>query len=248
MIGLALCVALFAPAWTEDAVTRDLKGGERAGYEDHDVDRFLARFAPEAQWVQGRRAAADAYDVRLGMKVARRWLRIERAGPPEQRRLEFVEVSAALDADPPTVTLVESLAGLGMRQLVKVRFTLKKSPKGWQIVERRQWPVEDRSGPIPVLYNDAYWLEADAVLDNPGTDTAAERLDALLSAHRFAELFDLAGWLIRQPNAPMRAWTERARAAWRLGKVDVARAAAKAARAQRANPGVPANLLNAPKR
>lgn len=242
MILLALGVALLAPAWTDQAVIRTLKGAERAAIEDHDVTRLFARFAKDGRWITGRRAVADAHDVQFDVRTAQQVMRVKLDGPPGRSRLAFVDASAELAAEPPTVSLTLSHDDMGRRLLSTVRYVLRQTRGGWQIVERRQWPLEARGGLAPSIFNDAFWLDADARVDQPGTDTGLERLDALLAARRIAEAAALVERLMQQPDPPRQVWTARARIAWLLGRLDVARAAALAARKHGADAGVPSAL------
>lgn len=243
IFGLLIAALLAPPALDEAQVVRALKQAERLAYEEHDPAPLLARLAPDVRWINGRRGSAGPHDVVLDLQTLRAILKLDLAGLPADGRLDFAKTSANLDADPPSVEFVETRKFHGGRSLIGVRFTLQVAVKGWRIAERRQWDIEEKVGIIPTLFNDEYWLDADAVIDQPGTDSADERLDALLAARRYSELRDLATRLVAQPSPKAEWWSFLARAEFRLGRLEAARRAARKAHAAGSIMRVPGSLL-----
>lgn len=250
MIASLLVAALLAPpALVEAEVVRALKQSERLAFEEHDLGAQLRHFAKDARWITGRRAVPDAYDVVFDLKAARAVLALDLGDAPAGGRLDFMKTEADLEADPPTVRFVEVRKFHGGRSLVGVRFVLRTTARGWAIAERRQWDLEERTSVIPTLYDDAYWLDADAVIDQPGTDSARERLDALMAARRYGEARALAKRLLDGPPPHGDWWGFLSQAEFRLGNLDAARAAGLKARASGTSAVLPRALFKAtPKR
>lgn len=243
ILGLLVAVLAAPGALDEEQVVAALKQAERVGLEEHDQAGLLRHFAPDGRWVVGRRAAPDAHDVILDLGTMREILALDLAGIPNESRVDFAKVTPDLDADPPTVELIEVRKFHGGRSLVGVRFTLAPKGGGWQVVERRQWDIEERVGLIPTLYDDAYWLDADAVIDYPGTDSAKERLDALFAARRYAEVRTLARQLLGEAPNDATALSFLAQVEFRLGNLEAARDAARKARLAGGAPAVPEALM-----
>lgn len=239
-----LVIALLAgPAWTDAGVTRAIKKAERAGFEQHDLDGLMALMRPGARWINGRRADPDAHDVVLPIKTARAVLRLVYTGPPGTRRVDFLKTTVDLNAKPPTVELLVSRRSRGGRALARVAFELAQDEKGWGVVSRREWPLEERMGPMPTLLDDAFWLDADAAVEQPGTDTLSERFNALLEARRYAQLIREAKVIAGHHEEDAALWSLWAQAAYRTGDLDEARRLAKIARSKGASPGVPPALI-----
>lgn len=239
-----LLIALMAgPAWTDADVSQVVKKAERAGYEHHDVAGILRIMRPGARWIVGRRAVADAHDVVMTQAIVADVLRLQYAGPPGSRRVDFLETTVELDADPPRIMLIQSRRFSGGRVLTGTLFELARDAKGWGVITRREWPIEDRMGPFPTLYDDAFWLDADTGIDQPCSDTLAERFSALMNARRYAQLAREAAGLAARGGTDPKIWSFWAQAAYRLGKLSDARRLGRIARDKGGLPQLPAELM-----
>jgi hypothetical protein len=239
-----LLIALMAgPAWTDAGVGQVIKKAERAGDEPHAVAGGLRLMRPGARWIVGRTAVADAHDVVMTQKTVADVLRLQYAGPPGSRRVDFLETTVELDADPPRVMLTQSRRFSGGRVLTGTLFELARDAKGWGVVTRREWPIEERMGPLPTLYDAAFWLDADTALEQPCSDTLAERFSALLNARRYAQLAREATRLAARGGTDPKIWTFWAQAAYRLGQLSEARRLARIAGDKGGLPQLPSQLM-----
>ena len=239
-----LLIAMLAgPGWTEAGVGNAIKKAERAGFEQHDMDGLLRHMRPGAPWVVGRTAVPDAHDVVMSQKAVSKLLRLSYSGPPGTRRVDFLKTSVALDAEPPTAELTQSRQSPGGRVLMRTAFTLVRDAQGWGVAARREWPLEEHTGPMPTLYDTGYWLDADLAVDQPTTDTLAERFGALMGARRYAQLAHEAKALVAGGITDSQIWAFWAEATFRLGDLDEARRLARIAIKKGGTPRMPPELL-----
>ena len=241
-MGLLIAL-LLGPGWTDAEVVNRIKKAERAGFEHHDLAGQLQILLPKARWVIGRTGAPDEHDVVLDQAGISGLLRLDYAGPPGSRRVDFEKTEVDLQADPPMVELIQSRRFHGGRILLHTRFELARDAEGWGVSTRREWPLEERVGPLPTLFNDAFWLDADAVVEQPSTDTVGERFDALLIARRYAQLVREASVLTERGVEDPKIKSFWARAAFRLGDLGEAIRLGRVVLKEGGVPGLPAALL-----
>ncbi|MCB9536901.1 MAG: hypothetical protein H6704_11665 [Myxococcales bacterium] len=234
LTGLLLVGAAHARTADEAALLRTIKKAEQAGFERHQLKRYLEAFAPTCTWTIGRREKPGEYDtvVPYADHVAQQTERFELPVAGKDR-VYLQDEKVTIEGDDGTVRarVARHFFG-GSDEWMRV-YTAKKSAKGaWHVTAVRAWPLRESIGPQTILFDDAFWTYADKMVEEQleaDNATFESRMVALVQARRFAEAHALTVKASEGSKDPL-IWTARAEAAFEIGKLDDALAAARKAR------------------
>jgi hypothetical protein len=251
---LLLCFA--APALSApdpgEALLRDLKRAERAGFERHDLKAFMAMMTDDVSWVRGRREVADEHDVKLDAKMLRELMALRWKRPPTGRpRMYFHDEEVEVDGAKAVVQVDVTRQFFGGSDAGKRRYELERMGKGkaarWKVRRVREWLLRSSVGGDPEdLSTDTFWIDVDERVDEmrkePGTVSLAGRLAVLVKARRLPEAYAEAVAETEKSPRSTEAWLARAALALEVGRVADARAAAATARKIERTVDIPALL------
>lgn len=234
LTGLLLVTPAAARTDDEAALLRTIKKAEQAGFERHQLKRYLEAFAPDCTWTTARREKPGEYEISVpyAHHVAQQTERFE-LPVTGKSRIYLQDEKVTLEGDQGTVRarVARHFFG-GSDEWMRV-YTAKRTAKGaWQVTAVRAWPVRESIGPQTILFDDAFWTYADKMADEQlkaDNATFESRMVALVQARRFAEAHALTVKASEGSKAPL-IWTARAEAAFEVGDLEDARAAARKAR------------------
>jgi hypothetical protein len=234
LTGLLLVGAAHARTEDEAALLRTIKKAEQAGFERHQLKRYLEAFAPECTWTTARREKPGEYDTTVAYAdhVAQQTERFE-LPVTGKARIYLQEEQVTIEGATGTLRarVARHFFG-GSDEWMRV-YTAKKTDKGaWQVTTVRAWPVRESIGPQTIVFDDAFWAYADQMVDEQSKTEGAtfeSRMVALVQARRFAEAHALTKEATKDSKDPL-IWTARAETAFEIGDLEDARVAARKAR------------------
>jgi hypothetical protein len=217
----------------EDAVVeRLIVDSQRAGFERHDLEAYLAPWADDGLIVIGRGPEASPHDHAITRAQNEAIKRLRFAGrPPRGARMSHAEARVEVDGDQAVMTVQTSFRSEGVVEVVRERYTLARRAGRWQITENRWWLEAAGFGDESIAYDAERWAELDAAVESARESGDRERLAfALAAASRHAEALALWKEITVEPDASGRAWSARALSALLSGDADDALASFHRAR------------------
>jgi hypothetical protein len=223
-----------------EAVLRLVDEGQRAGWERHDLEGYMAQWASEARLVAGRAPEPGPHDWSLQREAIRATRQVRFAEPlPVGRSMNVELVAFTLEGDGALLQTRTTLRQPGYVEAVGEHYRLHRSEAGWRVVENRWWPLETIAGAERIVYDEAYWQAADAEVEAArAAGEPGALVDALTRAYRFPEALEAMRAWTAEPDAPAALWLVRARLALLVGEVSDGREAWE--RARQLDPTVPA--------
>jgi WD40 repeat protein/serine/threonine protein kinase len=203
-----------------DAIFRAVTETEAAGWQRHDLARFLAGRTADYREEAGRTATPDKHDVRFDrvtLQKARAW---DFYGPgPKGLHTRIENCRVERKGDEASVSYEATGQNAVWFRTWAVRTRLKKTGQGWKIAFLRGWPVRGLAQGRGVALDAAWWKARDVEADKaPETKRAA----LLLEAERPADTLALLRRRTAAAGASAEEWALRGRAALRLGNVEEA--------------------------
>ncbi|MEX0937675.1 MAG: hypothetical protein WDZ59_07420 [Pirellulales bacterium] len=224
LLLLLLCAGTRSASSSEDegAVVELVQQSQRAGFQRHDFEKYIAAWDANGQIVGGRLAHPGKYDTKLSRAQieATRRLRF-RAAPPTELAMSFSNVASQIEGDRAEVRYRTTIEGNGAVEVVDELYRLRKVNGEWKITENRWWPVEMGRADSPTKLDEAVWQAMDAQiarLDQAGDLAAKAR--ALFSAFRFTEAYATAKSLTGDSPDDAEAWILRGRTALFAGDAE----------------------------
>jgi hypothetical protein len=215
-------------------ILKPLKAAERAGYERHQLKRYLTAFTKDAVWTHGRRAVKGPYDrVYTHAQQVDQLKRIWSVPATGRARLYFRQEALQLTDDNTTATYEVEIRHtfFGGNKEFGRRYVLKKQGKRWLIASVREWPREHQLGIEHTLFSDEFWLSCDESIEKSPATAPLSRMMQFMEAWRYTEALDVIRAACEGPNPTANLWIARATLAIEISQIDEARAAVKAARA-----------------
>lgn len=234
LTGLLLATPAAARTDDEAALLRTIRKAEQAGFERHQLKRYLEAFAPECTWTIGRREKPGEFEISLpyASHVGQQSERFELPATGKAR-IYLQDEKVTIEGDRGTVRarVARHFFG-GSDEWMRVYVAKRTAKDAWQVTAVRAWPVRESIGPQTITFDDAFWSYADKTVDEQlkaDNGTFESRMVALVQARRFAEAHALTVKASANSRDPL-LWTARAEAAFEIGDLDDARAAARKAR------------------
>jgi WD40 repeat protein len=211
-----------------DAVLR----AEYLGWMRHDLGAYLAIRADDVRVTHGRGEEPDRHDLTMDRSQLEAIRRIQFGEPlPTAGQSSYEDVRVEVGGD---------RASLGFRVVGAWKdgfsegaalFRLRRTARGWQIVEERGWPVRSRQGPKTVVYDAETWKAKDAAVEVRRGGDLRKLAEALDEASRPAEAHAVARELTAQDGASARDWSLRGNLAVKAGDAQDAQSAFRMAQA-----------------
>lgn len=216
-----------------------LTASQKAGFERHDIDGYLAVWSDDAVLVGGRGPSEGPHDLTLNRQQLEATKRLRFSGN------DSFGVFTPTDA---TVELEGKLAEVRWRmtsgsdefvEVVDELYRLRKTEEGWRVYLNRYWFVE--AGPKGRLVaRDAAFYEAQdkAATEAKAAGDSAAEFEALAAGGRFKDAFQVLQEGAKEDSEP-EAWGRLAIFAVIVGEVEEAKKAACKARAITPTPSLP---------
>jgi tetratricopeptide (TPR) repeat protein len=227
------------------AILKRVKQAERAGYERHDLKRYLGLFDAAATVAIGRLSESDGHDRVYDLTRWSTLKALETAEAPHKLDLLYFR-SAVLKVDGETARLEIDMRVdfFGGHRVNRVRYDLAlkanrappkhaapgqaigERPEDWKVVAVRFWPLVEELGGEPSRFSVEYWKRKDEEAAKPpeGLDELAV-IARLLFAWRFADAEKALVALAAQKPERADVWLALARARLELGEFEAAKEA-----------------------
>ena len=167
-----------------------LIASQRAGWEDGDIDTYLAQWHPEAALILARSEQPGEYDQRIEMDQLGPTRRLRMTDVDTGVELAFSDIRVEIDGQRAIVSWRAVTAGPDsvFRELMRERYLLSRSGEGWVVMENRAWFLGIEVNGEKTMFSEAEWARRDAAAE------AAQEVNdprvlraALLDAYRFPE-------------------------------------------------------------
>ncbi len=243
LFGLLLCIASAATAEDADpathkAIQERVTQTQQAGYERHDLPRYLSLFSDDVRVTVGRTATPDKLDVTIDRQqlVATRSFYFGGVAS-ENHRMEFSDIKVKIAGQQATLTALVKYREENYQMTNRERFHLRHDGGEWKVYELRAWPYAINVSGFHQRYNDAYWKRSDreAFAALRGGNARAI-VEACGQAQRFRAGLLFSTWKIEQDDATASDWVYHGWNNFHLGNVVTCKAAFR--RALRMNPDV----------
>lgn len=246
------------------AIIKRIKQAERAGYERHDLKRYLAAFDSAAVVTIGRLSEPEGYDRVYDLARWSLLKRLETAGAAHKQDLMYFR-SADLKVEGETARLEIDMRidFFGGHRVNRVRYDVAlkanrvppknatpgkgigERPEDWRIVGIRFWPLAEQVGVEPLRFDATYWKgKDDEVAKAPEGGDALQTMVRYLFAWRFAEAEATLVALVTSKPERADAWLALTRVRLELGDIEGAKTALTEALSRDPNITVPELLVS----
>jgi tetratricopeptide (TPR) repeat protein len=212
-------VGLTEAADEAEAISRLVQESQRAGFERHDFDKYMAIWSDDAKIILGRSEKPDAHDTTYtrAQIAATRRTRF-RADASKDFKLTFANVRPEIDGDQATLKYRSTYRTAEIVETLDEVFRLRKKDGNWKVFENRAWPVETHYGDKVTRYNAETWKALDTeVKKQEERSDLARQVGALFDAWRFKDAHALARKWTEQMKDEPNAWLFRGSAAMIAG-------------------------------
>lgn len=193
-------------------VADQLIASQRAGWEDHDVETYLASWAEDSVLTWGRSAQPGPHDFRVQADPRAATRRIVLRGENPGTRLRLVSVDVEVDGDTAVLNwqIIYSSDASDNRRLNAERYDLSKTDKGWVVTANRAWVLAVESDGKKTRIDEEEWARRDLAVKQAEADGRHhDHCIALLEAYRFGEAYEAAVAMTEREGAKADAWVLR---------------------------------------
>lgn len=182
---------------------------QRAGWENHDLERYMAPWADEATLTWGRSDQPGKYDQPIDLDTIRATRAIRMRGMPPNDRYVYDDVKVQIDGRSAKLSLTVEITAEddAYQNRTSEQYELIQTKAGWRVTKNRAWPISIRTDEGKTIYNEQQWAALDAAAlqaQRAGTDTA--HAYTLLGAYRFDEAYEAAVRGTMQKGASAEHW------------------------------------------
>jgi hypothetical protein len=140
------------------ALLKMVREAEAAGFERHDLDKFLAIWADDGKLIEGRTEKPDKYDTVLARPQLEAKYKLSFAVPPTKEvRVEFEQERVTVDGDEATVRYRAMTRYSEVTITADEVYRLRRQGGAWKVYENRTWPVEGSAGEWVHTYDAETW-------------------------------------------------------------------------------------------
>jgi hypothetical protein len=206
----------------EEKIIRLVQDSQRAGWEKHDYNKYMAIWADDARMVVGRSEKPGDWDFSYNRTQIASTRRLLFSGSPVKGfKMEFAKAQASVEGDKATLRYQTTMRRTEGVEIVNEIFHLRKKGGNWKVTENRVWPIEIRYGETIIRYDPQGWNDLDArVKKQQDASDLLNVFGALMDAFRFPEAHATAKKLSEQEKEQVSSWVVRGYAALFAGDAD----------------------------
>ncbi len=173
-VAVLLLLPLVAHAGDKDDIIRLVQDAQRAGFERHDLDGYMAMWAKDATLVGHRVRGGDAHDFTLTYAQIQATKRLHFTGRARGLFLGFTDVRVRVEGAKATLTWLATISADGkVLEKVHETYLMRRTKAGWRCVRNSYYLVDNTKERIAAL--DAEYERAKAGGDPLAVFTAARK-------------------------------------------------------------------------
>ncbi len=209
----------------EEQVKAVIFDAQNGGFVQHNMEKFTLPLSDNAVSILKRSADDEKYNIRFDknqLEAASRILFSQ--GGLQYDTLEHANHKVTLEGQSATVVLDATATIKDKKSTTRETYKLEKTSRGWEIVERVEWPLSEQVGTKTTELSDMYWKKADAAVTDARSAKDAPRIaDSLWKARRYNHAYTARANLIAaKENPSAQDWVDLGHASIAAGHISSA--------------------------